>query len=230
MAGAAIERAAAATRRRGLRADVARRLLPGGSRPARAGARRWATGSPWARGSVARSPRGRPRCTSGPWGSAATAGVVALLALARDAEHPPLPVLVALALLLAIPCSEVAITLINWIVMAMLPPRILTKLAFEKGIPASCRTLVVVPALIGSEDDVRELLEALEVRFARQPRGQPPLRAAHGLPRRRRRRAARRGRAARGGPARHRRAQRAPGDRARRTATSCSTAGGCGTP
>jgi cellobiose phosphorylase len=102
-------------------------------------------------------------------GLGATAAVVALVALARDTEHLPLPALVASALLLAIPCSEVAITLINWVVMAVLPPRILTKLALEEGIPTSCRTLVVVPALIGSEEDLRELLEALEVRSLANP-------------------------------------------------------------
>jgi cyclic beta-1,2-glucan synthetase len=105
----------------------------------------------------------------GALGLGTAAGVAALLALARDVERLRLPGLVALALLLAVPCSEVATALISWIVTAALPPRVLTKLALEEGIPASLRTLVVVPALIGSEADVHELLEDLEVRSLANP-------------------------------------------------------------
>jgi cellobiose phosphorylase len=99
-----------------------------------------------------------------------TAAVVAgLLTWARDAERPSAWLLAALALLLLIPSSEVVITLVNWVVTAALPPRLLTKLAFEKGIPDASRTLVAVPALIGGEADLQELLEALEVRSLANP-------------------------------------------------------------
>ena len=48
----------------------------------------------------------------------------------------------------------------------LLPPRILPKLDFEDtGIPATCRTAVVVPTLLGSVDAVREALDHLEVQF-----------------------------------------------------------------
>ena len=105
----------------------------------------------------------------GALGLGTAAGMAAFLVLARDLERPPLPLLIALALALANPCAEVAITLVNWIVTATLPPRLLTKLAFDEGIPADCRTLVVVPALIGRESDVHELLEDLEVRSLANP-------------------------------------------------------------
>ena len=36
---------------------------------------------------------------------------------------------------------------------------------FSKGIPATFRTLVVVPTMLTNESDVRSLVEALEVRF-----------------------------------------------------------------
>ncbi len=172
---------------------------------------RCATGPPWARASVARSPRGRPPRTSAPSGSGRSAAWAALLVLARDLEHPSRALLVALALLLALPCSEVAITLINWIVTAALPPRILTKLSFEKGIPASCRTLVGRPGPDRQRGGAQRAPRGPRGAIAGQPRGQRPLRAAHGLPRRRRRGAPRRGRAAGRGPAGHRRPQRAPG-------------------
>ncbi len=105
----------------------------------------------------------------GALGLGTAAFVALLLTVARDVDHRSLPTLVILGFLLLNPCAEVAITWVNWIVTATLPPRILTKLAFEAGIPADCRTLVVVPALIGRESDVRELLEELEVRSLANP-------------------------------------------------------------
>jgi cyclic beta-1,2-glucan synthetase len=96
-------------------------------------------------------------------------GVLSLLRVARHVERPTFAVLAALALVLVVPVSEVTITLINWIVMVALPPRILSKLSFERGIPADCRTLVAVPALIGREEDVYELLADLEVRSLANP-------------------------------------------------------------
>jgi cellobiose phosphorylase len=95
--------------------------------------------------------------------------VAALVALARGREGAGVALLAALAVLLVAPCSEIVITVVNWVVTATVPPRILAKLAFERGIPASCRTLVVVPSLIGGAGDLRELLEALEVRSLANP-------------------------------------------------------------
>ena len=36
---------------------------------------------------------------------------------------------------------------------------------FSAGIPPECRTLVVVPSMLSSPDNVEELVEELEVRF-----------------------------------------------------------------
>ncbi len=54
------------------------------------------------------------------------------------------------------------------------------------------RTLVVVPTLLSSTQNVDDLVEALEVRFLGQPRRPPALRPAHRLRRRRRRNPCRR--------------------------------------
>ncbi len=97
------------------------------------------------------------------------AAMAGLLAATRGVDGASLPVLAALAILLAVPCSEIAITWVNWIVTAALPPRLLPKLALEDGIPTALRTLVAVPAMLGDEDDLRELLEALEVRSLANP-------------------------------------------------------------
>jgi len=74
--------------------------------------------------------------------------------------------LIAVLLLGLIPANEIAISIVNQLVVAFLPPRILPKLEMrEHGVPAEFRTAVVVPTLFGSVDAVREALEHLEVQF-----------------------------------------------------------------
>jgi cyclic beta-1,2-glucan synthetase len=66
-------------------------------------------------------------------------------------------------LLLALPAAfSLAVTAVHWAVARFVPPRILPKLDFEKGIPGDCRCAVVVPALVTSADAVPELLAQLE--------------------------------------------------------------------
>jgi cyclic beta-1,2-glucan synthetase len=69
-----------------------------------------------------------------------------------------------LALLLA---NDIAISVVNQLIAAFLPPRILPKLDLsrERGIPPELRTAVVIPTLFGSVDEVRETLEHIEVQF-----------------------------------------------------------------
>jgi cyclic beta-1,2-glucan synthetase len=70
----------------------------------------------------------------------------------------------ALALL---PATMVAVDLINWLVTHVLPPRVLPRLDFEESIPAECRTLIVVPTLLGHENEIGPLLQELELHFLR---------------------------------------------------------------
>ena len=42
-------------------------------------------------------------------------------------------------------------------------PRVLPKLEFKEGIPPECRTFVVMPSMLVSEENVRELLDHLEI-------------------------------------------------------------------
>jgi cyclic beta-1,2-glucan synthetase len=69
-----------------------------------------------------------------------------------------------LTLLFAIPASELALAVLNALVIFVLPPRLLPKLAFDDGIPDEHRTLVVVPCLLESNAGLAQLLEDLEVR------------------------------------------------------------------
>ena len=87
--------------------------------------------------------------------------------LLASAQRDGMPTLMLLGL--AIPClimtSQLAISLINWLVTFSLLPAVLPKMDYADGIPDEARSLVVVPTLIASIADVDELVDGLEVRF-----------------------------------------------------------------
>ncbi|HZV70743.1 MAG TPA: glucoamylase family protein [Saprospiraceae bacterium] len=61
--------------------------------------------------------------------------------------------------------SYLAISLINWLVTIIIEPRFLPRMDFSEGIPASSKTIVVVPTLVNTKDELETLLETMEVRF-----------------------------------------------------------------
>ncbi|HEX9306114.1 MAG TPA: glucoamylase family protein [Anaeromyxobacter sp.] len=71
--------------------------------------------------------------------------------------------LAAVALLLGVPASEVAIALVQRLAARFAPPRRLPRLDLSAGIPEDARTLVVVPTLLTSVEGVERQLEHLEV-------------------------------------------------------------------
>ena len=70
-----------------------------------------------------------------------------------------------LALPALVATSYLGVALVNWVCTLLVQPRALPRLNFEKGIPADCRTVVVVPTMITSAANVAELLEGMEVRY-----------------------------------------------------------------
>ena len=74
--------------------------------------------------------------------------------------------ILTLTAMLALLCSsQLAIALVNWVATLLATPRPLPRLDFSGGIPPDCRTLVVVPAMLVSDQNIEHLVEALEVRF-----------------------------------------------------------------
>ena len=71
----------------------------------------------------------------------------------------------ALGFLLALCCSYLSIAIVNWLVTLFTTPFLLPRLDYSKGIPPESRTLVVVPSIITSSQNIEDLVEALEVRF-----------------------------------------------------------------
>ncbi len=68
-------------------------------------------------------------------------------------------------LMLLLPCSQSAIQLVNYLITSLLEPQILPKLDFSEGVPDNCTTLVAIPSLLFNQEQVRRLVEDLEVRF-----------------------------------------------------------------
>ena len=95
-----------------------------------------------------------------------TAVTVGALVLAFDAGRSLLqtPLLLGLLALALLPASEMAFSVVNGLVVALVPPRLLPRMEFIKGIPKDCRTLVVVPTLIDSPSSIDALIEGLEIR------------------------------------------------------------------
>lgn len=73
----------------------------------------------------------------------------------------PLQWLLGLALS-ALPATVISVTLVNWLVTLAVAPRRLAKLDFAKRIDPAWPTLVAMPVIVGSVDEVPELIARLE--------------------------------------------------------------------
>ncbi|HEY3990302.1 MAG TPA: glycosyl transferase, partial [Acidobacteriaceae bacterium] len=73
--------------------------------------------------------------------------------------------LTAAFLFLLIPTAQGAVDLMNNMVAALFKATGLAKLEFPKGLPREFTTLVAIPTLLLNEQQVRELIEDLEVRY-----------------------------------------------------------------
>jgi cyclic beta-1,2-glucan synthetase len=81
------------------------------------------------------------------------------------------PYLILMALLAAIPASDLAIALINRVVTDLLGPRTLPRLEFLQGVPEALRTIVVVPTLLTSARSTKANVDDLEIHYLANPDG-----------------------------------------------------------
>jgi cyclic beta-1,2-glucan synthetase len=93
----------------------------------------------------------------------ATAALVGAGAAYARHENASTWVQVGVALLLLLPASEVAVALVQRLAARFAPPRRLPRLDLSAGIPEDARTLVAVPTLLTSIEEVGRLLERIEV-------------------------------------------------------------------
>nr|WP_290835506.1 glucoamylase family protein [Halomonas sp.] len=75
----------------------------------------------------------------------------------------PLTWLILLGTLSLLPIIEVATLIVNRIIIRSVGAQPLPSLDLSKGIPPTLRTLIAVPTLLTSEEDLREQIERLEV-------------------------------------------------------------------
>ena len=73
--------------------------------------------------------------------------------------------LAALGVLAAIASSQLALALVNFMATQLTRPHPLPRMDFKDGIPDDAHTMVAVPSLLYSADNVAALCEALEVRY-----------------------------------------------------------------
>ena len=73
--------------------------------------------------------------------------------------------IVLIVLLSVLSVSQLAVALANWLATLLVIPHPLPRMDFSKGMPPEFRTLVVVPTMLISTQNIEDLIEALEVRF-----------------------------------------------------------------
>ena len=91
--------------------------------------------------------------------------ISSLLLIIADLEGGGKPLLITIGFLGIFCASHFALSLVNWITSLLVGPEPLPRMDFAKEIPASARTLVIVPTLITGTEQAAELLRDLEVRF-----------------------------------------------------------------
>ncbi len=74
-------------------------------------------------------------------------------------------VLVGFALLASVPISDLALGVVNYTIAGQVPAHPLPGLAMRGGIPEPLRTLVAIPALFTSSEEVDDLVDRLEVHY-----------------------------------------------------------------
>jgi cyclic beta-1,2-glucan synthetase len=82
----------------------------------------------------------------------------------RFGSLPPTWTLIA-AVLLGLPASDLALSIVNYWSTRLMPETPLPGLALTRGVPERLRTLVVIPTMITSPEGVDELVSDLEVHY-----------------------------------------------------------------
>ncbi len=68
-------------------------------------------------------------------------------------------------LIMLIPASTLSISFVQRLVTMIVPPKTLPKLDFSEGLPSDCRTIVVIPALIGKAEEIPDLVQQCEAHW-----------------------------------------------------------------
>jgi cyclic beta-1,2-glucan synthetase len=72
---------------------------------------------------------------------------------------------IVIGILSLIPASSVAVNVVNSILTTVLPPHILPKMDFSKSVPKECRTVIAIPSLLTTQDEIDFLLRQIELHY-----------------------------------------------------------------
>lgn len=97
--------------------------------------------------------------------------LLGMTAAALEAAGLPTATIIALLVLFALPAGEGTMGLFNTIVLMFLKPTRLVGYEYKDGVPDQARTLVVVPTMLGSRDDVDEAIRTIEVHHLSNAQG-----------------------------------------------------------
>ena len=91
-------------------------------------------------------------------------GALLVMAIVLSASHVK-PLSIMAGALFVLPAIECAVAMMNVLAARLFPPRKLPRLDFSNGIPEDCTTVVAVPTLLTSEEQVRNAVHNIEIRF-----------------------------------------------------------------
>lgn len=92
---------------------------------------------------------------------AITGGILKIVYLDTSKDWVLLPI----AFLLMLATSQFAIAVVNFFSTLLVKPDLLPRMDYSRKIPMEYRTLVVIPSMLSSVDEIENLAEGLEVRF-----------------------------------------------------------------
>ncbi len=90
---------------------------------------------------------------------------VAGIRLRSAGLHAAAGLLDCLALVSLLATSQFGVAMVNWLASLLVPADSVPRMDFCDGIPVESRTLTVIPTMLTSAQNVKDLVEALEVRF-----------------------------------------------------------------
>jgi cyclic beta-1,2-glucan synthetase len=94
-----------------------------------------------------------------------TCAIISAVVLLLTEPSTPLELIVLALLAVLVPSSQSAVQIMNYVSTLLLSAEILPKMDFSDGLPSDCVTLVAIPTMLLTEDQVRKLVSDLEVRY-----------------------------------------------------------------
>ena len=94
-----------------------------------------------------------------------TLGITAVIAFDAYDETGSYKLAIIMGVITLICASQFAVSLVNFLSMLLVHPKLLPRMGFSEGMPDGSRTLVAIPSMLISANDIENLVEALEVRY-----------------------------------------------------------------